>query len=523
MVVTFFEIFGAIGTTAGLLSFVSSTIDNLNKRKHDYDCCPAKWQRYRASLEVLDMRLKRWTSKFGDEGECRKLWGEDGYTKVLSMAQEIMNLNEKLERRLYLHPEVNEKRVATTHEEKDWRDLLTTRNPTRATKNPELFSKLCYAICQRSTMDDDITSLVKAVDELVNYTKLEPTAESIRNLKDRHDALFSSQQAEWLQSLSNYMQTLYQYLKQSRPETSWSLVLSLPDDDSQPECIREDAHLLIHFDIEKHGIIPIRWNRREQMLVAELVRDAESFIMDVKHVEQRSEAVRDMLSEHSTSTFRRQLFEQSAALAWSIINWTILLWNTPWTDTLCSCGIRFAIMGDSDKPTFTTHGRHRNHLNCSGRRCKTRKLQLLGIVLAELALKKPLNLIEDDKSIGKYSYGSNADNDGMELYELWREVKRTTSSVEYRDALQKCFQCDELFRTASFEPKDVFFLEKEVLERQVLCTTVPSFERTTNCTKGSSTITTKLKQRWRKTGCLRMSMQSIPSHGCCRNPCYSCL
>lgn len=82
--------------------------------------------------------------------------------------------------------------------------------------------------------------------------------------------------------------------------------------------------------------------------------------------------------------------------ALGLINWTLLLWNTSWTNCICTCCIRFMdinIAGGMQAATLTPLDNVSNHaVSCSGYGLEGRKAPLLGLSLAELAIRKPIEL-----------------------------------------------------------------------------------------------------------------------------------
>lgn len=83
-----FSIIGCIGTAAGLLSFVASTIENIDKRKRDYRQCRNRLRLYHHSVEISAQYYKGWIRIWCEGGHpyseemYKYFWGEDGFAKV---------------------------------------------------------------------------------------------------------------------------------------------------------------------------------------------------------------------------------------------------------------------------------------------------------------------------------------------------------------------------------------------------------------------------------------------------------
>jgi hypothetical protein len=85
--------------------------------------------------------------------------------------------------------------------------------------------------------------------------------------------------------------------------------------------------------------------------------------------------------------------------ALGLVNWSILLWNTPWTTGLCSCRIRYAYLDSRGRAnaTFTAMqgGLFPRPRHIQGLDLRCPLALLVGVSLAELASEAPSKICLD--------------------------------------------------------------------------------------------------------------------------------
>jgi hypothetical protein len=138
-----------------------------------------------------------------------------------------------------------------------------------------------------------------------------------------------------------------------------------------------------------------------------------------------------------------------ARLALGLVNWMILLWNTPWTTDPCCCGIRFEQVSHSAIHTFKTG----EHKGCSH---ETWKLQHLGLVLAELTMAIPLRVLPGSPSFMYQQWNRSANTAQWE--DICREkiletVRKRSGSEAISNAVKFCLDTRSQLARGDFQPQ----------------------------------------------------------------------
>lgn len=110
----------------------------------------------------------------------------------------------------------------------------------------------------------------------------------------------------------------------------------------------------------------------------------------------RSRPFRKMLTSGILSGAKGKSFDiERAELAYGLAYWLVLLWNTPWSLGLCSCGIRGTYLVQSGtRHAFKAHidSAHWDPPCYQDDKMVNHKLLLLGTTLAEIALTEPISI-----------------------------------------------------------------------------------------------------------------------------------
>jgi hypothetical protein len=96
-------VLGAIGTLAGLIAFVTSTVEILNKKYQDFREGACRLDYCRTRIRVVQQDLERWKITWLDTYDNPYLdalyelfWGCDGFETIKNMLRGIDNENEKI-------------------------------------------------------------------------------------------------------------------------------------------------------------------------------------------------------------------------------------------------------------------------------------------------------------------------------------------------------------------------------------------------------------------------------------------
>lgn len=138
-----------------------------------------------------------------------------------------------------------------------------------------------------------------------------------------------------------------------------------------------------------------------------------------------------------------------ARLTLGLVNWTILLWNTPWTTEPCCCGIRFEQVPQSAIHTFKTG----EHKDCSH---EAWKLQHLGLVLAELIMASPLRVVPEPPGFKYQQCIRHADTTKWENISregILETVRKRSGSETISNAVKFCLDTRSQLARGDFQPQ----------------------------------------------------------------------
>ncbi len=155
---------------------------------------------------------------------------------------------------------------------------------------------------------------------------------------------------------------------------------------------------------QKDGHIPCMIQRVNEVALSHGQRERHSeydrFFSLLETPSRQSRPLRKMLTDSIFSESHRESFEMERAnLVYGLGHWMVLLWNTPWSCSLCTCGIRYIQLVD----TRTRHSflpcptRSHFYPTCHPPRLAEDRFTLLGVALAEIALALPISVVQEQE------------------------------------------------------------------------------------------------------------------------------
>src|SRR5262249_37571274 len=142
-----------------------------------------------------------------------------------------------------------------------------------------------------------------------------------------------------------------------RQQNCWSLILSTPDADEDLRWIDEQMDLIIQFDTfqmnhatsELHatGIFELKSSDLENRSISEFLTEARRSSLQIPVG--RSNPLKEIFLSGNSELARVLRVSPDSRIARTttalgLVNWTILLWHTPWTFGVCTCGIRYVFL-----------------------------------------------------------------------------------------------------------------------------------------------------------------------------------
>jgi hypothetical protein len=142
-----------------------------------------------------------------------------------------------------------------------------------------------------------------------------------------------------------------------------------------------------------------------------------------------------------------------SGLIYGVLNWTIFLWNTEWMSHLCCYGLE--VEKDVLEMGCMQFLAQRKCLEVNCRNQATR-LEALGIVLAELLLATPIQVLRKDgkaPSGPPYELWDGKHKKPCYMIDIANDVRAKTNSVELAQVVRFCLEDESALATEDFRPE----------------------------------------------------------------------
>jgi hypothetical protein len=320
-------------------------------------------------------------------------------------------------------------------EVRDWEWAVRTATAGRLPTGEahlRIGKKIAFAVCQNSELINRVERIKKLVDDIDVYSKLS-AADVVRkhgekspfHRTDMVQKFFEKAKPLWFeltdvyQALSIEPVALAMLFRPPSTNDLWGgseeqpLQIDLICTNSRFWTESECYWISASYHFQRRQSIHLTADIQYQL--SRMREDGEKAILQdtLKSVFKRAVS----LSAEDRSRFNKntELGRLHAAVA--IATWVIYAWPTAWIDRMCSCGIRYAVLVDTEKfPVFRGVTHHEDQ-ECPGYRIPRsgiEKFMLLGVLLAEIALACPIKVFQTPElgwEFGVYEYhGSNSNN-----------------------------------------------------------------------------------------------------------------
>ncbi|KAL9034228.1 MAG: hypothetical protein Q9214_007140 [Letrouitia sp. 1 TL-2023] len=285
-----------------------------------------------------------------------------------------------------------------------------------------LLSKIRFTLFQKTALQEKIDRFKVHVSGLETASRL---SFRLNRNKDpnteitREEILNMSKVEAFISNLSMFACTLYEHQKPNERQIRWALELSHPEDEQTLDLLQvlEATHL--DFFVRNNPQNSTRAERFRVHLPEEPAQMQQWTVLAFNEIHRivtnrsrcsldtQSEKVLDLLEEPRSRSrpFRKTLTSgilsgakgksfdiERAELAYGLAYWLILLWNTPWSFGLCSCGIRTVSLKQSGICHAFKASAHCYPPCYQDDKIIDHKLLLLGTTLAEIALAEPISI-----------------------------------------------------------------------------------------------------------------------------------
>lgn len=456
------SLFGAVGTTAGVISFLVSTVEILNKKFHDFNEGTDHLNHYRQRMimikEVLQNWRRIWHNKYQNpfpDTTYTLFWGSTGFEEVKRMILCIERENESIINFLYCKAEDSPK----ISNQDEWGQILIQLSSGRTSRPCEdgWLKKLVYALFQGSLLKERIDRLKEEVELLVQYSRsrywmlldqdsdpnnwIKP--EKLRRANELHTQLTGA---------SEEMKRIYDTEINSK---NWRLVLGKPPPDETLRNLADGLEFWVEFVTQrskKYELITVKVDPAQSMDCVEKA-NVRTISFEGIGIEM---SIKRLLREALTDVnLRKQKETTFGIVAIKLVKSTVLLYEAPWTRRLCTCGILIAdtMDGEEDICTF----REKSDDACHDSATSEQRFLHLAIALAELCLATTIRLTTTVNRQQLYSFdilvlnptaiASTKRRDIAQIGKYWktvsevellRMVHRKTGSRAYKLSLESC-------------------------------------------------------------------------------------
>ena len=429
-----------LGFAIGTLGLIVSTISKVDEKIQEIRECESRLRSYNWQLRDACMELKVWQltwigkKAFPIETYVH-FWGIEGMKDIQARVDGITELSSEINA-LLRRPVSSETGQSLPRPElQDWHRLidqdLARLPPWRHTEHQKasLVRRIGFTLFHNAVLQEKLNRLRSHIEGLRDFTqytfRLEQQGDPSKKVTSAELHRVSDMKT-FIDRISNVGSLLYNSrLPYSRFE--WAIEVGPPEAGQTQDLWSEVDTMHIDFIVrdtalhvqtkasrvrlcveeqlaQMDGYMPRMIQRVDEVVLSrgrrEHYSEYDRFFSLLEKPSRRSRPLRKMLTESIFSGSHRKSFEvERADLVYGLGHWMVLLWNTPWSCGLCTCGIRYIHLVD-------TRTRH-SFLPCPSRshwypRCHPPTLaedrfKLLGVVLAEIALALPISVVVDQE------------------------------------------------------------------------------------------------------------------------------
>jgi hypothetical protein len=464
---------------------------------------------YRSNFRICLNNLESWAETWGfrrsepfDEADLRQYWGNGLYDDVQKHLHCASSLANSIERRISGSSKKHGLREILSKQ--DWLEWKGQERVTRTLSELQpLAEELClkysaklakfsWALFDDDRIHTDIQSL-KSTTELLTVV-CRSTYNRFRNV-DINSHVMTDDIAK-IEGLRRQVQRFTSFARDLHERSSdlkyqWSLELREPDAFANAAEWRFLRIVNLDFTLHDHDTSVPSASRSyvgckrfricydpdidHGSQLYYLIKDIEGSYLDDKVIDSGS-IQRNMakplgeclkLSKPLSVLFRAEEMQNKrtitaweldcARLLYAFVNWMILLFDTPWTQHACCCDIRFQKLNDHSLKFVVCTELERS---CQNVLFRGQKLVMLGIVLSEIILRRPLSEVTQYQSRDILSLGESSSTmpyfsdskisfslSGSEI-PVWKEsdiqkiaaeVRQAGYPIDVAEAIEYCF------------------------------------------------------------------------------------
>lgn len=423
-----------LGSATGTMGFLVSTISKVDEKVQDIRECEKRLRSFYWQLQEVHLQLTAWRwiwigKKAFPHETYVHFWGIEGLEDVQSRVDDIIELSNEI-RDLLCQPVIGKSGQSLPRSElSDWHCLIGTdladvpswRHLPHGKVN--LVRKIGFTLFRNTILLEKIGRLKSHTEGLRDFSQrtFRLRQQSDPNLNVTPSELHCiSGLKDFVDRISTFGSLLYNSRLPSL-RLEWAIELGPPEAGYALDLWSEVDRMYIDFFVRdtavevqtkasrvrmfvedqsahKNGYVPFIVQRVNDVVLSHGCRkdhsEYDQYFDFLKKPSKRSRSFKKKLAEGIFDRTSRKSFEmERAELVYGPGHWMILLWNTPWSRDLCTCGIRCTEL----ETTYTRHSfvpytkRSHWHEGCHALALAHNRSELLGIALAEVALALPIS------------------------------------------------------------------------------------------------------------------------------------
>jgi hypothetical protein len=425
---------GVFGLTTGSINLMLATVEKLVDTSQRFEECKERLRQLQLHIGYLSRKLDAWKQQWtiGDrpfpERTYKYMWGTEGWEYLQTRVRLIVQEVNRMERILLAEQDPMLQTSLRAQEASDqsvW-SLAVTRTTTRDLNiSDEIISigtKVAFAVYQNKEVFERLDRVKRLVDDIEADSQL--LAADLVRRSGNYPPTYRTDLALWFHAkaepLWREMDDLFQTF--SRDTGSKALLLRPPhvrnvwDSDVEDPLVVEIVCTAGRFATQDRGYwISASYDFHDRQRI-DLLSQLQCQLKDISDLYLSyetgvsavlEETLKVILKNISTlPSDKHRLFCKQSELnrletAVAVTSWFLYAWPTSWLDRICSCGIRNAMLPDNER--FSVFSQVSDHdQSCPGQcfsRTSGEGLAFLGVLLAEIALARPVQVVKDDDSV----------------------------------------------------------------------------------------------------------------------------
>lgn len=504
---------GFVGTTAGLVSFLTSTLENLHGRARNHRECARRLEDYKNELETNLLELQDWLRTWSRhcQGENRPFpeatyeyfWGQEGFEgvqcRLRRIREEARSVVELLKCRDIHNVPIDWMSFDPTwsrpsrFEILQWISLLEDDEIIRGRSRHQHATwmyKFFFALYKNTEIQGRLEGLAKKIDELERHSRLR-----FCELHDNRRHTTMPQDLQRLATLQTERENLVAFLNDlyyvhRNASMRWDLILGDPELADALQRLENASRMQLNFGFlanvlddtmplatgPRHFRVtyPRDCNLRGGTLLEQVQRwnQVQIFLFTFRQ--------RRLAQHHRIDILGLDELTAYMLAALSAVRSSILLYGSPWVYGLCLCGIQVHESHNLKAAAIYYADEECSHVHPEFR---GRTFLLLGLLLAELAVGAPITIsLSPSNSQENDSHAEPFFNlpqrlltpgltNPLSCFDLANLVGESAAdsteqyvSVKYFNAMEYCFELSQRLLRRQFCADDMEMCLKKIVK-----------------------------------------------------------